>query len=131
MRHYNTLLNELLTHIPRYQFEKLTKTYKTDLYVKSFTPWPQFVTLLYAKPAVKIHCQLDYGGNIPSFLVVTEGKRSDISVAWDEFSFTPDSINCFDRGYVDYALYRPIHEAKAFFVTRVKSTMAYRVVGQQ
>jgi Domain of unknown function (DUF4372)/Transposase DDE domain len=228
MRHYNTLLNELLTHIPRYQFEKLTETYKSDLYVKSFDSWSQFVTLLYAqasgksslrdiqnamaaqdsklyhlgmtgevrrstladanahrdwrvfegtfykllercrsiapkhkfkfknplysfdstvvdlclamypwakfrtaKGALKIHCQLDYGGNIPSFLVVTEGKRSDISVAWDEFSFLPDSINCFDRGYVDYALYRRIHEAKAFFVTRAKSDMAYRVVGQQ
>lgn len=228
MPHYNTVLSQLLTHIPRHQFEKLTETYKTDRYVKSFSSWAQFTTLLYAqaggktslrdiqnamaaqgpklyhlgitgtvcrstlsdanadrdwrlfegtfykllercrsitpkhkfkfknplysfdstvvdlclemfpwakfrrrKGALKIHYQLDYSGNIPSFLVVTEGKRSDISVAWDEFSFPPDSINCFDRGYVDYTFYRRIHEAKAFFVTRTKSDMAYRVVGQQ
>lgn len=228
MSHYNTVLNQLLTHIPRHQFEKLSQTYKTDRYVKSFSSWAQFTTLLYAqaggksslrdiqnamaaqgsklyhlgissnvcrstlsdanaqrdwrlfegvfykllgrcrsitpkhkfkfsnplysfdssvvdlclemfpwakyrrrKGALKLHYQLDHDGNIPSFLVVTEGKRSDISVAWDEFSFLADSIYCFDRGYVDYAFYRRIHLAKAFFVTRAKCTMVYRVVGQQ
>src|SRR5262249_18479016 len=64
-------------------------------------------------------------------LVVTEGRRSDISVAWEAFSFLPDSIYCFDRGYVDYGFFRRIDQAKAFFVTRAKTTMVYHIVGQQ
>ena len=228
MSHYNTILNQLLTHIPRHQFEKLAEDYKTDRYVKTFSTWTQFTTLLYTqasgkdslrdiqnamavqqnklyhlgithevkrstlsdanakrdwrmfeklfykllqrchcitpkhkfrfnnplyswdatvidvclemfpwakfrhkKGALKLHYQLDYAGNIPSFLVVTEGKRSDIAVAKEAFPLIADSIYCFDRGYVDYGFYRRIDKAKAFFVTRTKSTMVYNVLGQQ
>ena len=43
----------------------------------------------------------------------------------------PDSIYCFDRGYIDFAWFRYINKNKAFFVTRAKENMKYTVVGQQ
>lgn len=49
MSHFNTIYNQLLHLIPRHQFETLVKQYKGDHYVKYFTCWQQFVTLLYAQ----------------------------------------------------------------------------------
>jgi len=49
MSHYNTIYNQLLHLIPRHKFESLVKTYNGDYYVKYFTSWQQFITLLYAQ----------------------------------------------------------------------------------
>lgn len=228
MAHYNTIMNQLLTHIPRHQFETLLHHGGGDRYVKTFTTWNQFSVLLYAqasgkdslrdiqnataaqqnklyhlglpgvvcrstladankkrdwrifeglfyrllercqsltpkhkfkfknplhtldstvidlclsafpwarfrttKGALKLHCQLDHAGNIPSFVVVTDGKRHDISVAREVFALVPDSIYCFDKGYTDFAWFRQIQDTGAFFVTRAKDNLAYHFTGQQ
>jgi len=47
--HYNTLFSCLLSHIPRHQFETISKSRKADNYVKKFTSWNQFTTLLLAQ----------------------------------------------------------------------------------
>ena len=49
MPHHNTIYNQLLQLIPRHQFEGLVKKYAGDRYVKYFTCWQQFITLLYAQ----------------------------------------------------------------------------------
>ncbi|MEM7827747.1 MAG: DUF4372 domain-containing protein, partial [Candidatus Aenigmatarchaeota archaeon] len=53
MSHFNTIYNQLLHLIPRHQFESLVKRYDGDYYVKYFTCWQQFITLLYAQIKVK------------------------------------------------------------------------------
>jgi hypothetical protein len=53
MGHYNTVLSQLLIHIPRHQFDSLVKTYQADRYVKRLTTWSQFTTLLYAQASGK------------------------------------------------------------------------------
>jgi len=228
MAYLNTILSQLLVHMPRHEFQSLVSRWKADRYVKRFTTWNQLVTLIYAqagdkkslrdiqnglaahapqlyhlgfegpvarstmsdantsrdwhvfqgiflallsrcralspkhkfkfknplktldstvidlclsmypwakyrqtKGALKLHCMLDHAGDIPTFVVVTDGKCSDIRAVKTHFSPVPDSIYCFDRGYTDYGFFYRIQEADAFFVTRTKVTMQARVIGQQ
>jgi len=49
MSHFNTILYQLLQVVPRYQFESLVSSYKTDRYTKYYTTWRQFITLIYAQ----------------------------------------------------------------------------------
>ena len=49
MGHYNTIMNQLLTLFPRHQFENLAERYHNNYYVKTFTAWKQFISLLYAQ----------------------------------------------------------------------------------
>ncbi|MBU1023080.1 DUF4372 domain-containing protein, partial [bacterium] len=49
MSHINTIFNQLLHLIPRHQFENLVRTYSGDRYVKEFTCWNQFTTLMYGQ----------------------------------------------------------------------------------
>jgi len=49
MGHNNTILNQLLQLIPRHDFENLVSRYDGDRYIKEFTCWRQFITLLYGQ----------------------------------------------------------------------------------
>jgi len=49
MSHVNTIYNQLLQLLPRHEFEKGVILHKGDKYVKYFTCWQQFITLLYAQ----------------------------------------------------------------------------------
>ena len=48
MAHTTTILNQLLHLLPRHAFEKSVSLHGGDRYVKYFSCWQQFVTLLYA-----------------------------------------------------------------------------------
>ncbi len=76
-----------------------------------------------------MHCRLDYAGEIPDFIIITDGKKHDATIAWS-FPITADSIYVVDRGYIDFQWLYSIDLKKAFFVTRAKSNMDYRVIGQ-
>lgn len=108
---------------PLYSFDSTT----IDLCLESF-PWAKYKS---TKGAMKLHYQLDYNGNIPCFMVASDGKTGDISIAKSFFTIIPDSIYCEDRGYVDFEWFRHINDSKAFFVTRAKSNMVYDITGQQ
>lgn len=97
-----------------------------DLCLESF-PWAKYRT---SKGALKLHYKLDHSGNIPDFLVVSDGKHNEITIAKEQLRIIPDSIYCFDRGYLSFAWFRRIDEAKAYFVTRAKRNTGYTVIGQ-
>ena len=83
----------------------------------------------YSRGAVKMHTLIDLRGSIPEFILITDGKYHD-SNALDMISFYANAIYLMDKAYVDFeALFR-INKAGAFFVTRAKETMRYRVVEQ-
>ncbi len=44
-----TIFAELLKLYPRYHFEKAVERYQGDRYVKTFTTWQQYITLLYSQ----------------------------------------------------------------------------------
>jgi hypothetical protein len=89
--------------------------------------WAKFRT---AKGAIKIHTKLNHSGNIPDFLVITDGKCADITGVKTTFDFSPDSIIVFDKGYIDFEWLFSLHKKGVFFVTRAKDNMAYHVTGQ-
>ena len=81
----------------------------------------------YSRGAIKIHTLLDLRGSIPTFIFITDGKYHDSNVL-DEIVPQPDAIYLMDKAYIDFApLYR-MNKADAFFVTRAKETMNYRVL---
>jgi hypothetical protein len=92
-----------------------------ELSVESF-PWARSAR---AHGGLKLHYGLDHSGNIPNFVAATAGRTPDITFARSQFPVLPDSIYCFDRGYVDGAWFSRIHDEKAFFVTRAKRGMRF------
>lgn len=227
MAHSNTILQQLLTLLPRHRFDSFVSARGGDRYVKTFTTWKQLTALLYAqasgksslrditnglqlqrkrtyhlgldepvtrstlsdanarrsykiyedlfyalldrcrdltpkhrfrfknplysldatmielslesfpwarsksrKGALRLHYQLDHSGEIPVFMVMTDGKTQEITAARTHFSIIPDSIYCFDKAFTDYAWFRRITDEGAFFVTRAKDTMDGCFLGQ-
>jgi len=53
MSHYNTILSQLLTLIPRHDFETLVRNHENDRYVKHFDSWNQLTALLYTQASGK------------------------------------------------------------------------------
>jgi hypothetical protein len=97
-----------------------------DLCLTSF-PWAHF---RYAKGGIKLHYDLNHAGMLPEFLVVTDAKQHEVTVTKKFFTITPDSIYCMDKAYIDFDFLRQINDDKAFFVTRAKDNMDYRLIGQ-
>lgn len=81
----------------------------------------------YSRGAIKIHTMLDLRGSIPTFIFITDGKYHDSNVL-DEIVPQPDAIYLMDKAYIDFAALYRMNKADAFFVTRAKVTMDYRVL---
>jgi Domain of unknown function (DUF4372)/Transposase DDE domain len=88
-------------------------------------PWAKFRQ---AKGGVKAHVLLDHDDYLPSYVLITEARCSDVKMA-DSFPINPGSIVTMDRGYSDYALFARWTEQKIFFVTRLKDNARYEVIG--
>lgn len=54
MKHINTVLHQLLKHIPRYRFEQVVDRYQGDRRVRSLNCWTQLVALIYAQLAQRL-----------------------------------------------------------------------------
>jgi len=85
-------------------------------------PWATFRK---RKGAVKLHTLLDLHGNIPSLIVITNGKLHDVNIL-DEITIEAGAIYIMDRGYVDFERLYTIHKASGFFVTRSKDNCDWR-----
>lgn len=83
----------------------------------------------YSCGAVKMHTVLDLRGSIPSFIQITDGKYHDSNVL-DVMDFQSGSIYLMDKAYVDFEALLRINNAGAFFVTRAKSSIKYKIVEQ-
>lgn len=81
----------------------------------------------YSRGAIKIHTLLDLRGNIPAFILVTDGKYHD-SNALDVLIPISGAIYVMDKAYVDFKALYNIHNHGASFVTRAKDSMDYTVV---
>ncbi len=91
----------------------------------SLFPWAKFRK---TKGAIKLHAMIDLRGNIPAFLTITDGKIHDVKAA-PQVPIESEGIYVVDRGYVDFAWLWSVHQACAFFVTRLKKSIKWsRVV---
>ncbi len=94
-----------------------------DLCLSTF-PWARYKT---TKSAIKLHTLLDLRGNIPSFIVITDGKGSD-QVMMDKIFFEAGSIYLMDRGYIDFKRLHRIAQLGAFFVIRMNKKIRFKRV---
>jgi transposase len=85
-------------------------------------PWAEFRK---DKGAVKLHTLLDLRGNIPTVVIITDGKVHEVNIL-DQLSFEAGAFYVMDRGYVDFRRLYKVHLASAFFVTRAKKRFDFQ-----
>ena len=82
------------------------------------------------KGAIKLHTELDLSGNLPCFVMLSNGKMADIRAARENIVIVPDSIYTFDKGYYDLNWFQHIADSGAYFVTRLKDNAKIEFLGQ-
>lgn len=87
----------------------------------SLFDWAKYKT---AKGAVKLHTLLDYDGNLPAYLNITDGKTADNKGAYD-VPLHKGSVIVADRFYNDFALLSVWNSNGVFFVVRHKENLQY------
>jgi hypothetical protein len=107
---------------PVYAFDSTT----IELCLALF-PWAHFRR---RKGAIKLHTLLDIRGSIPSFILLSTGKLHDVH-GLDHLPLEPGSFYLIDRAYIDFERLYRIHTAGAFFVTRAKCNLQFRVVASR
>ena len=93
----------------------------------SLFPWAKFRR---AKGGVKVHVLLDHADYMPSYVLITEAKQSDIKAA-RPLELTAGSIIVMDRGYNDYDLFGDWSNRGIYFVTRLKDKALYQVTSHR
>ena len=81
----------------------------------------------YNRGAVKMHTLLDLRGSIPTFIHISDGAWHDSNML-DLLHYEPNAIYTMDKAYVDLAALDAMNTANAYFVTRARAIMRYRVI---
>lgn len=89
----------------------------------SLFPWAKFRR---RKGAIKLHTLLDLRGNIPCFINVSEGSVHEVNVL-DDLPTEVGAYYVMDRAFVDFSRLYRLTQAGAWFVTRAKQNMDFRV----
>lgn len=132
-------LNNVTAGVDRFSFKN--PIYAIDSsYIElslSLFQWAKYKT---AKGAIKIHPLLNLRSQIPEFMVISDGKKNDVRAFKDnkdsiisilrDSSKNSNSILVFDRGYIDYSLFKEIDDNDIIFVTRCRKKIAYKSLGQ-
>lgn len=78
------------------------------------------------KRGVRLHLHYDIERGIPSAAEITKALGSEKKSL--RKLLQSGRLYITDRGYIDYGLYQAIHDAKSFFVSRLKANSTYEVV---
>ena len=87
----------------------------------SLFDWAKYKT---AKGAVKMHTLLDYDGNLPTYVHITDGKTADNKGAYD-IPLLKGSVIVADRFYNDFPLLHIWNSKGVYFVIRHKENLSY------
>lgn len=90
----------------------------------SLFDWAKYKT---AKGAVKMHTLLDYDGNLPAYINITDGKTADNKGAYD-IPLLKGSVIVADRFYNDFSLLNVWDSKGVYFVIRHKENIQYKVI---
>ena len=90
----------------------------------SLFDWAQYKT---AKGAVKMHTLLDFNGNLPAYVNITDGKTADNKGAYD-IPLLKGSVIVADRFYNDLSLLNIWDSSGVNFVVRHKGNLKYTVI---
>lgn len=80
-----------------------------------------------AKGAAKMHTLLDFDGNLPSYINITNGKTADNKGAY-EIPLLKGSVIVADRFYNDFSLLNIWDSNKVFFVIRHKENLQFTTI---
>ena len=86
--------------------------------------WAKYKT---TKGAVKIHTMLDFDGNLPAYINITNGKTADNKGAYD-IPLLKNSVIVADRFYNDFSLLNVWDSSGVFFVVRHKDNIQYTII---
>jgi hypothetical protein len=90
----------------------------------SLFDWAKYKT---AKGAVKMHTLLDFDGNLPAYVNITDGKTADNKGAY-AIPLLKGSVIVADRFYNDFSLLNIWDSKGVFFVIRHKENLQYCVI---
>ena len=90
----------------------------------SLFDWAKYKT---AKGAVKMHTLLDFDGNLPSYVNITDGKTADNKGAYD-IPLLKGSVIVADRFYNDFSLLNIWDSKGVYFVVRHKDNIKFTTV---
>jgi Transposase DDE domain/Domain of unknown function (DUF4372) len=126
------LLNRVQMHAPaktKFRFKnKLLSLDGTHLGLcMELYPWARYSR---RKGAIKLHMTLDHQGYLPTMMVITTGKQSELAVARRQH-YEPGTILTFDRGYIDFEWFHRLNDGGVLFVTRLKSVARYEVIEER
>jgi hypothetical protein len=90
----------------------------------SLFDWAKYKT---AKGAVKMHTLLDFDGNIPAYVNITDGKTADNKGA-NDIPLLRGSVIVADRFYNDFPLLNVWDSKGVFFVIRHKENLQFETL---
>ena len=93
----------------------------------SIFDWAKYKT---AKGAVKMHTLLDFDGNLPAYVNITNGKTADNKGAYD-VPLLKGSVIVADRFYNDFSLLNVWDSKGVFFVIRHKENLQYVTIKEK
>jgi Transposase DDE domain/Domain of unknown function (DUF4372) len=80
-----------------------------------------------SKGAVKMHTLLDYDGNLPAYVNITDGKTADNKGAYD-IPLLKGSVIVADRYYNDFSLLNTWNSKGVYFVVRHKDNIRFKTI---
>ena len=90
----------------------------------SLFDWAKYKT---TKGAVKMHTLLDYKGNLPVYMNISDGKTADNKGAYD-IPLLKGSVVVADRFYNDFSLLNVWDSNNVYFVVRHKENIQFKTV---
>ena len=90
----------------------------------SLFDWAKYKT---AKGAVKMHALLDFDGNLPAYVNITDGKTADNKGA-NDIPLLKGSVIVADRFYNDFPLLNVWDSKGVFFVIRHKENLQFETL---
>lgn len=115
-------------HLKRVKFKIKSKIFLLDATTISLClslyDWAKYKT---HKGAVKMHTLLDYHGNLPTYVNITDGKTADNKGAYD-IPLIKHSVIVADRFYNDFSLLNVWDSNQVFFVIRHKENIQFKSI---
>ena len=90
----------------------------------SIFDWAKYKT---TKGAVKMHTLLDFDGNLPAYINITDGKTADNKGAYD-IPLLKGSVIVADRFYNDFSLLNIWDSKQVYFVIRHKDNLKFETI---
>ncbi len=76
---------------------------------------------------LKMHTAIDLAGDLPEVVVLEPARIQDVRVAKEQLRFTKGTTVIFDKGYTDIAWYKLLDDSGAYFVSRLKEGIKFKV----